>query len=69
MAKFDYQQRHFKVGECVVISLSNGNKVRYFLVPWEVACQPPSLKDVKMFEITSTAALLLKDQIDKGKIK
>lgn len=69
MARFDYKQTHFSVGDCKVISLSNGNKMRYFLVPWDVACQPVVLKDVKMFEITATAALLLKEQIEKGKIK
>lgn len=69
MAKYDYQRTHFSVGNCKVIFLSNGKKVRYFLVPLEVACQPNEFKDVKMFELTGTAALLLKEQIDKGIIK
>ena len=69
MAKFDYKERLFSVGECKVFSLSNGIKKRYFLAPWQVACQPIEAKDVKQFEITATAALLLKEQIEKGKIK
>lgn len=69
MAKLNFKRIHFSVGDCKVISLSNWTKARYFLVPWDVACQPIEVKDVKQFEITATAALLLKEQIEKGKIK